>query len=58
VIDPPLRIVTHRHSQLPAFGAIRMQSPWSRPTHFVSFASKTGLWNVSRSPELSPDLPV
>jgi hypothetical protein len=35
-----------------------MQSPWSRPTLVESEASKIGLWNVSRSPELSPAAPV
>src|SRR5581483_8795293 len=57
-MDPRSRIVTQRHSQLPAAGSIRMHSPWSVPTFAVSVASYTSLWNVSRSPVESPAAPV
>ena len=52
---PPGRNVVHVHSQ-EAPAAIRMHWPWSRPACAVSAASNTGLWNVRRSPVVSPFL--
>ena len=54
----PAMKVSQRHSHVPCFGEIRMQSPWSCPTLCEFVASKIGLWKVSRSPDVSPALPV
>src|SRR3954453_23574455 len=52
------REVSQGHSHVPAFGEMRTQSPWSCPTLWELLESKIGLWNVSRSPDESPFLPV
>src|SRR2546422_5076798 len=58
VMVPPSRMVIHRHSHEPAAGSIRTHSPWSVPTTFESLSSYTSLWNVRRSPVLSPGSPM
>ena len=58
VMLPSCRCVTQRHSHVPCAGEIRTQSPRSCPTFAELFASKTGLWNVNRSPVVSPLAPV
>src|SRR5438034_3717676 len=58
VMPPPFTNVIHRHPHEPADGEIRMQSPWSWPALAMLAALKTTLWNVKRSPEVSPCAPV
>src|SRR5439155_27004242 len=58
VMWPPGRKFVHVHSQLPPAGLMRMQEPWSRPITLALVALKSLLWNVSRSPVVSPAAPV